>query len=201
MAGSVVSVNVAEPREIEWLGRHATTSIWKEPVAGPVRVAGINLAGDDQADRRFHGGPDKAVYAYAREDYEWWSEDLGREVGNGAFGENLTVAGLDVTGAVVGEGLGAGPVSAGAPDEQVTVAVPERLSDTRLTRATPSLVFPCSSTRPSVVKHWMTVPSATGVPAGSITSALMTDTPPLAGMNGGLAKSVTVDPGAAVRIA
>jgi len=110
MAGSVVSVNVAEPREIEWLGRRATTSIWKEPVAGPLRVAGINLLGDDQADRRFHGGRDKAVYAYAREDYEWWSRELGREVGNGAFGENLAVAGLDVTGAVVGERWAVGSV-------------------------------------------------------------------------------------------
>ena len=77
MAGSVVSVNVGAPREIEWLGRRATTSIWKDPCRGPVRVGHINLAGDDQADRRFHGGRDKAVYAYAREDYDWWAEELG----------------------------------------------------------------------------------------------------------------------------
>ncbi|MGH3023578.1 MAG: MOSC domain-containing protein [Gaiellaceae bacterium] len=103
MPGSLVSVNVGLPREIEWLGKRGTSSIWKEPVAGRVRVAGVNVVGDDQADRRHHGGPDKAVYAYAREDYEWWSEELGHELEPAAFGENLTVAGLNVTEALVGE--------------------------------------------------------------------------------------------------
>jgi MOSC domain-containing protein YiiM len=68
-----------------------------------VPVAGVNLAGDDQADRRFHGGPDKAAYAYAREDYDWWSRELDRPLEPGTFGENLTVEGLDVTASVVGE--------------------------------------------------------------------------------------------------
>ena len=103
MSGSVVSVNVARPREIEWLGRRATTSIWKKPVAGGVHVAQHNLAGDKQADLRFHGGADKAVYTYAREDYEWWGEELGGPLADGTFGENLTLAGVDVTSAVVGE--------------------------------------------------------------------------------------------------
>ena len=56
------------------------SAIYKEPVDGPVRVEGVNLAGDDQADRRVHGGPDKAVYAYAREDADWWAEQLGLRV-------------------------------------------------------------------------------------------------------------------------
>ena len=100
---SLVSVNVGGPREIEWLGKRDTTAIWKAPVGGRVPVAGVNLEGDDQADRRFHGGPDKAVYAYAREDYEWWEQELDRRVAPGTFGENLTLVGLDVTAAVVGE--------------------------------------------------------------------------------------------------
>ena len=91
MPGRVVSVNVGLPREIEWLGRRATTSIWKEPVEGRVEVAGVNVAGDDQADRRFHGGPDKAVYAYAREDYAWWTAELKRPLEDATFGENLTL--------------------------------------------------------------------------------------------------------------
>ena len=66
-------------------------------------VRGVNVAGDDQADREFHGGPDKAVYAYAREDTVWWEREIGRELEDGNFGENLTVSGVDVTGAVVGE--------------------------------------------------------------------------------------------------
>ena len=100
---SVVSVNVGGPREIEWLGKRDTTAIWKAPVENRVAVTGVNLAGDDQADRRFHGGADKAVYAYAREDYDWWSRELRRALEPGTFGENLTLEDLDVTAAVVGE--------------------------------------------------------------------------------------------------
>ena len=91
---SVVSVNVGEQRDVEWFGRTVRTAIWKEPVAGRIAVRGVNLAGDDQADRRVHGGPDKAVYAYAVEDYAWWSDELGEVVGPGTFGENLTTVGL-----------------------------------------------------------------------------------------------------------
>lgn len=79
------------------------TAIVKSPVAGRVAVAGENVAGDVQADRRVHGGPDQAVYAYAREDYAWWEGELGRELGPGTFGENLTVEGVEVTGARIGE--------------------------------------------------------------------------------------------------
>ena len=61
------------------------------------------LAGDEQADTEFHGGPDKAVYVYGREDAAFFSRELGRDVPDGAFGENLTVERLELTGAVVGE--------------------------------------------------------------------------------------------------
>ncbi len=66
--GRVFSINVGSPRLIEWFGRRANTAIWKSPVEGRVAVRGVNLAGDDQGDRKVRGGPDKAVYAYARED-------------------------------------------------------------------------------------------------------------------------------------
>ena len=100
----VLAVNVGAPREIQSPnGRIVRTAIFKHPVEGRVAVAGVNLAGDDQADRNVHGGPDKAVYAYASEDTAWWSAELGAELGPGAFGENLTTAGVDVSGAVLGE--------------------------------------------------------------------------------------------------
>lgn len=79
------------------------SSIGKAPVTGRVRVEGVNVAGDDQADRRVHGGPDKAVYAYAYEDTLWWSRELGRELRFGMFGENLTLEGVVASHAVVGE--------------------------------------------------------------------------------------------------
>jgi MOSC domain-containing protein YiiM len=66
-------------------------------------VAGVNLAGDEQADRSVHGGPDKAVYAYAASDYDYWRAELGRDVPPGTFGENLTIDGLNVSGALIGE--------------------------------------------------------------------------------------------------
>jgi len=100
----LVSVNVGRPRQISTRrGQPMHSAIFKEPVDGRVRVEGVNLAGDEQADRRVHGGPDKAVYAYASEDAAFWSGELGRELAPGTFGENLTTAGLDVSGAVVGE--------------------------------------------------------------------------------------------------
>lgn len=99
----VVSVNVGAIRTVRWRGEDVQTGIWKYPVTGrPVVVRGVNLAGDDQADRTVHGGPDKAVYAYAAEDYQYW-RDEGMEVETAMFGENLTVQGIDLRSALVGE--------------------------------------------------------------------------------------------------
>ncbi len=102
-AGSVLSVNVAQMREIERHGELVKTGIWKHPVTGPVAVRGVNVEGDDQGDRSVHGGPDKAVYAYAREDIDWWESELGRALPDGVFGENLTLKGVDPSKALVGE--------------------------------------------------------------------------------------------------
>ena len=99
----VVSVNVGQIRTVEDHGRTVTTGIFKRPVNGRVAVHGVNLDGDDQADRRVHGGPDRAAYAYAGEDLAWWADQLGRPVPAGTVGENLTIEGLDVTEARVGD--------------------------------------------------------------------------------------------------
>jgi MOSC domain-containing protein YiiM len=101
--GRVESVNVGEPRPVEVDGHTVWTAIWKSPVEGRVPLRGVNLRGDDQADRTVHGGPDKAVYAYGIEDTEWWEAQLGGPLGAGVFGENLTVRGIPVSEAVIGE--------------------------------------------------------------------------------------------------
>ena len=103
--GRVASVNVGQPRQISVRrGRPLMSAIVKEPVEGRRRAEGVALEGDAQADLRVHGGADKAIYAYASEDIAWWAAQLGREeIGPGWFGENLTLEGVDVTGAVVGE--------------------------------------------------------------------------------------------------
>jgi MOSC domain-containing protein YiiM len=101
--GKVLSVNVGTPRQFEYNGRPAKSAIWKSPVAGRVAARGVNLAGDDQADRRAHGGPDKAIYAYAVEDARWWEHQIGRPLAYGEFGQNLTAEGIEVNEALVGE--------------------------------------------------------------------------------------------------
>jgi MOSC domain-containing protein YiiM len=101
--GSVLSVNLAEVRTIERRGKPVRTGIWKLPADGRVLARRDGLLGDVQADRRVHGGPDMAVYAYAREDVDWWERELGRGLENGIFGENLSLRDVDVSGARVGE--------------------------------------------------------------------------------------------------
>ena len=103
VAARLISVNVGLPQAIDTGRRIVETAFWKAPVEGRVKVRHDNLEGDRQADLTVHGGPDKAVYAYAIEETRLWEEELGRELGAGAFGENLTTAGVDVSGAVLGE--------------------------------------------------------------------------------------------------
>lgn len=102
-AAFVESINVGTPRTVERHGREFETSIWKTPVTHRVAVRGVNLEGDDQADRSVHGGKYKAVYAYGRDDLDWWSRELGRKLPPSTFGENLTVGGMHVSSALVGE--------------------------------------------------------------------------------------------------
>ena len=99
----VVSVNIGAARDAEWAGRIKRSAIDKRPAAGPVRIGRLGAAGDEQADTAEHGGHDQALYAYAREDLDWWVERLSRELPDGMFGENITTAGLDISGALIGE--------------------------------------------------------------------------------------------------
>jgi MOSC domain-containing protein YiiM len=100
---TLLSVNVGTPHAYDWRGRTLHTAIRKVPVDGRVAVRGVNVAGDDQADREAHGGPDQALYAYASEDYAWWESEVGAPIEYGRFGENLTTSGVDVSGALIGE--------------------------------------------------------------------------------------------------
>jgi MOSC domain-containing protein YiiM len=91
----LLSVNAGLPRQVEWRDKAVTTSIFKTPVAGRVRVTRLNIAGDRQSDLSVHGGADKAVYAYPSEHYEFWRNELpGTDLPWGAFGENLTTVGV-----------------------------------------------------------------------------------------------------------
>jgi MOSC domain-containing protein YiiM len=107
--GRILTVNVGQARPIA--SKSGRSGIDKRPVDGPVEVrapgpkgvGGSGLAGDAIVDTRNHGGDDQAVYAYAREDLDWWEPRIDRQLANGSFGENLTTVGVDVTGARAGE--------------------------------------------------------------------------------------------------
>ncbi|MFC5220507.1 MOSC domain-containing protein [Streptomyces coerulescens] len=108
----LLSVNVGRATPVPYTDAPGgVTGMDKRPVPGPVRIfapgpkgaTGSGVEGDDVCDLRFHGGDDRAVYAFAREDLDVWERELGRALGNGAFGENLTTSGLDVNGALIGE--------------------------------------------------------------------------------------------------
>lgn len=99
----VESVNVGEIRSVELEGRTITTAIWKHPVSGRLAVRGVNVDGDAQADRSVHGGPDKAIYVYSLDDTDWWEDVLGRELGPGAFGENLSTRGVELSETRIGD--------------------------------------------------------------------------------------------------
>jgi MOSC domain-containing protein YiiM len=112
----ILSVNVGQPRPNPWK-ETTLTGIDKRPVDGPVMVTPargkglglVGMAGDRVYDVKHHGGPDQAVYAYTREDLDFWEAGLSRPLRNGMFGENLTTSGLDVNGALIGERWRVGP--------------------------------------------------------------------------------------------
>ena len=102
----LVSVNVGLPKNVDWHGRTVRTSIWKHPVAGRVPLTTLNLEGDRQSDLSVHGGPNKAVYVYPSEHYEYWREELpGADLPWGVFGENVTTEGLLETDVRIGDRL------------------------------------------------------------------------------------------------
>ncbi|MGZ3117281.1 MOSC domain-containing protein [Streptomyces sp. H62] len=114
----LLSVNLGRPKSVPYTDHpDGVTGIDKQPTDGIVRVSapgpkGVGasgVAGDTVCDTRHHGGDEQAVYAVAREDMDDWERELGRTLPNGAFGENLTTTGVDVSGARIGERWRIGP--------------------------------------------------------------------------------------------
>ncbi len=104
MSPSLISIQVGVPRIVRRDGQEVSTGIFKSPVQKRVRLHGLNLEGDRQADLTVHGGQDKAVYVYPSEHYSFWKKELpGVDLPWGAFGENFTTQGLFETDVCLGD--------------------------------------------------------------------------------------------------
>jgi len=111
MTARLRAVNAGRARVVAWQGKRVETSIYKSTMPGPVAVRTLGLDGDEQSDRVAHGGVQKAVYGYPSEHYDWWRAALNRdELPWGAFGENLSTAGLLETDLRIGDRLRIGTV-------------------------------------------------------------------------------------------
>jgi MOSC domain-containing protein YiiM len=104
----LLSVNVGEERAIQGGKPSDRTGIFKLPRAGPVKIVALGLEGDAIVDKENHGGPDQAVYVYTKPDYDWWSVHIGRPLGPGMFGENLTLSDLESASLLIGDRLRVG---------------------------------------------------------------------------------------------
>ena len=116
-AMNIISVNVGQPTALQVGQRTTVSGIRKHPVPGRVQVTERGLEGDHVLNRRYHGGPDQAVYVYTREDYDHWAELLGHAPEPGTFGENVLISGAESAGVRVGERfmLGAAEIEVTAP--------------------------------------------------------------------------------------
>jgi MOSC domain-containing protein YiiM len=88
------ALNTGTARALKVNGRVIQTGIFKQSITDPLELGVLGFANDVQINRRYHGGPDKAICAYALEHYDFWSERLERELPTGSFGENFTLSGL-----------------------------------------------------------------------------------------------------------
>ena len=93
--GTLVAVNVGQPKDVPWQGKTVFTGVFKDPVTGPRRVRKLNVDGDGQGDLAGHGGEQRAVFVYQLDSYRYWERELGRDdFVHGQFGENFTIDGL-----------------------------------------------------------------------------------------------------------
>jgi MOSC domain-containing protein YiiM len=106
----LISVNIGKERSIPNAKASGKTGIYKLPVNTPVLITSNGIPGDVICDTKNHGGPDQAIYIYATEDYQWWSDALGHELAPGTFGENLTISELESASLCVGDILEIGAV-------------------------------------------------------------------------------------------
>lgn len=99
----VIAVNIGKREQLQIGSKSVATGIMKRPTEKRVAIGKLGLAGDVIVSKKHHGGPDQAVYLYSRKDYDWWEQELGREIASGMFGENVTVTNLETTDLKIGD--------------------------------------------------------------------------------------------------
>lgn len=107
----IISINIGEKRTQQRVNYVETTGIYKIPFDGPVEIKTLGIENDAICDTKHHGGPDQALYVYGGADYEWWSQELGREITPGTFGDNITISDLECASFNVGDYLHIGEVT------------------------------------------------------------------------------------------
>jgi MOSC domain-containing protein YiiM len=107
----LLSINIGKERQQQRKDYVETTGIYKMPADGPVEIKSLGIEGDAICDTKNHGGPDQALYIYGGGDYAWWSEEIGKELAPGTFGDNLTISNLESARFNVGDFIHVGEVT------------------------------------------------------------------------------------------
>lgn len=107
----LTSVNIGQKQTLQNGDKLETTGIYKLPVHESVQITSLGIKEDFIGSPKHHGGPDQAIYVYGTKDYEWWSTELGRTIGAGTFGENLTISELESAKFNIGDFLHVGAVT------------------------------------------------------------------------------------------
>ena len=107
----LISINIGQARQQQRKDYVETTGIYKEPVNEPVEIKSLGIEADTICDTKHHGGPDQAIYVYGGPDYAWWSNELGKEIASGTFGDNLTISDLESAQFTVGDYLHVGEIT------------------------------------------------------------------------------------------
>lgn len=100
---SILAIHTGMPELLSYQNKEIMSGINKSAVVTPLYLSYLNFEGDGQADLKHHGGKEKAVCVYPYEHYSFWERELNRPLALGAFGENLTIQGLDETDVCIGD--------------------------------------------------------------------------------------------------
>ena len=107
----LLSINIGKERQQQRKDYVETTGIYKMPMDGAVEIKSLGIDGDAICDTKNHGGVDQVRYVYAGADYAWWSNEIGKELAPGTFGDNLTISDLESAEFNVGDYIHVGEVT------------------------------------------------------------------------------------------